>query len=187
MKNLFNELRFHTSAAALVDQWLDLRASGQPCAFKKDFSPMRMGKTLPDVFMVEWKDDDHMIIRVAGSRTSDVTREDMTGKNMLDVVLPEHRLLMRDFYRKMRSGIFAGVTEHALSKTPRPSTAKGLQLPLLSKSGELKFFIGVTKVVPIEKNLQDFRAKTKNSPVSLNVWFTELHEQSASAKKKIVL
>ncbi len=186
MKNLFDELRFHTSAAALVDQWLDLRVSGQSCPFKKDFSPMRMGKTLPDIFMVEWKDDDHVIIRVAGSRTSDVTQDDMTGENMLDIVLPEHRLAMKEFYRKMRTGIFAGVTEHALSKTPRPSTAKGLQLPLLSKSGELKFFVGATKVVPIEKNLQDFRAKTKDSPVSLNVWFTDLDEQLESVKKKIV-
>lgn len=185
MSNLFEELRFYTSASALVDHWLDLRKPGQSCPYKTDFSPMRMGKMLPDVFMVEWQDDDHVMIRVAGSRTTDVTQEDATGQNMLDICLPEHRAAMRDFYRKMRSGQFAGVTEHALSRTPAPSTAKGLQFPLLDENGDARFFVGVTKAVPMRKCQEDFRVRSENAPVSLNVWFSNLSVHSAPLDAKI--
>lgn len=186
MNQPFDELRFCTSASALVDHWLDLRTPGQPCPYKKDFSPMRMGKTLPDVFLVESIDDDHLIIRVAGSRTSEVTQVDVTGQNMLDVCLPEHRSAMREFYVKMRSGNYAGVTEHALSKTLVPSTAKGLQFPLMCDKGDVKYFVGITRAEPMKKNLLDFRDKDKNAVVSLNVWFANLSVQEAPIDQKIV-
>lgn len=185
MNQPYDELRFCTSASALVDHWLDLRAPGQLCPLKKDFSPMRMGKTLPDVFLVECVDDDHQIVRVAGSRTSEVTQIDVTGQNMLDVCLPEHRSAIREFYIKMRTGCFAGVTEHALSKTALPSVAKGLQLPLMCDKGNVKYFVGITRAELMEKSQQDFRDRSKNSVVSLNVWFTNLNVQKAPIDQKI--
>lgn len=147
---------------------------------------MRMGKTLPDVFLVESVDDDHQIIRVAGSRTSEVTQVDVTGQNMLDVCLPEHRSAMREFYVKMRTGCFAGVTEHALSKTILPSVAKGLQLPLMCDKGNVKYFVGITRAESMKKDQQDFRDKSKKAGISLNVWFTNLNVQKAPIDQKIV-
>ncbi len=185
MNSLYEELRFYTSADVLVDHWLDLLAPDQTCPFKKDFAPMLMGRHLPDVFLAEWLDDNHIMIRVAGSRTTDVTREDGTGKNMLDICLPEHREPLREFYGKMRTGLYAGVTEHALSLTSLPSAAKGLQLPLLDENSEARFFVGVTKVEPMQKNQQDFRRKTEKSAVSLNMWFTNLSVQGVSTNSKI--
>lgn len=185
MNNLYDELRFYASAATLVDHWTDLLTPGQICPAKKDFSPMRLGKSLPDVFMLEWRDEDHIIIRVAGSRTINVTQTDTTGMNMLDVCIPEHRETLKDFYRKMRTGLYAGVTEHALSKTALPCTAKGLQMPLLDENGEAIFFVGVTKAVPMVKKQQDFRQKNEKSVVSIDVWFTNLNVHQAPIDAKI--
>lgn len=185
MNNLYDELRFYTSADALVDHWLDLQKPNQTCPQKKDFSPMRMGKFLPDVFLAEWQDDDHVMIRVAGSRTKDVTRVDTTGMNMLDICLPEHRPTLQDFYRRMRTGKVAGVTEQPLLMTAVPSVAKGLQLPLGDEGGDIKFFVGVTKAIPINHSQLDFRLRANKSVTSLHMWFTNLSVQNAPMNSKI--
>lgn len=170
----FDQLRFCRSASALIDHWLNLRQAGATCPSKSDFTPMKLGRHLPDVFMLEWVNEDTVFIRVAGTRTTNVTAQDSTGKNLLDVCLPEHASSFREFYHKMRSGGHAGVTEHPLPNAAFPCLAKSLQLPLLDKNGEPTFFVGVAKAISIDKRQQDFRQLGASSTISLDIWFSNL-------------
>lgn len=186
MNSPLNSMRFCTSAEALIDHWLDLRLPDQLCPFKSDFSPMHMGKALPDVFLTEWRDRNNVMVRVAGSRTPQVTVEDRTGQNILDVCLTEHRADFTEMYSKLRTGLFAGASEHALPHRSGRLIAKSVQLPLLDDNGEAKFFVGIVKTIPIAKNHEDFRDQESLSGVSLNVWFQNLDSEEFARSKKII-
>lgn len=186
MNSQLDSMRFCTSAEALVDHWLDLRAPDQLCPFKRDFSPMHMGKALPDVLLTEWRDDNHVMVRVAGSRTPQVTIEDRTGQNILDFCLTEHRPGFSEFYNKLRTGRFAGVSEHPLPHLSGSMIAKSMQLPLLDEDGEARYFVGIVKTIPIAKIHEDFRDQAASSGVSLNVWFQKLNTAEFASDKKII-
>ncbi len=185
MNNLYDELRFNKSAAALLDHWMNLRTPGTACPHKKDFMPMKMGKYLPDVFMAEWVDDDHVIIRVAGSRTTDVTRRDTTGNNLMDNSIPGNKFVLQQFYRKMRTGQFAGVSQHRLSHAAHPTNAIGLQLPLLDADGKANFFVGIIKAKQIESNEPAFHIDGENSAGVIAVRYTNLSVQQAPMEIKL--
>jgi len=185
MNNLYDELRFNKCAAALLDHWMKLRAPGTICPDKKDFMPMKMGKYLPDVFLAEWVDEDHVIIRVAGTRTAEVTRRDTTGNNLLDNTIPGNKRILQDFYRKMRSGRFAGMSKHRISRAVRPTNAVGLQLPLLDADGQANFFVGVIKASPLAASEQLIQADNENSTGTITVWHTNLNVQQAPIEIKL--
>ena len=186
MNSPLDSMRFCTSAEALIDHWLDLRSPDSLCPHKRDFSPMHIGKALPDVFLTEWRDEETVMVRVAGSRTPQVTEEDTTGKNILDVCLGEHRADFTEFYRKMRTGMFAGASVQPLPHLSSNLVAKSVQLPLLDDDGVARFFVGIVKALPIGKDLEDFREKSELSGISLNVWFHELGHETQSADAKII-
>lgn len=169
MNNLYDELRINECAAALLDHWLDLRAPGTVCPHKKDFMPMKMRRFLPDVFLAEWVDEDNIIIRVAGTRTADVTRRDTTGNNLLDNSIPENKPILQEFYRKMRSGQLAGLSKHRISRAVRPTNALCMQLPLLDANGQVNFFVGVIKASPLETSELMLEASNENSTNSITV------------------
>ncbi len=185
MNNLYDELRFNKCAAALLDHWMNLRAPGTICPDKKDFMPMKMGKYLPDVFLAEWVDEDHVIIRVAGTRTADVTRRDTTGNNLLDNSIPGNKHILQEFYQKMRTGQFAGVSKHRLSRAARPTNAIGLQLPLLDADGHANFFVGVIKAGLLETSEQVGQADNENFAGVITVWHTNLSVQEAPIEIKL--
>ena len=185
MNNLYDELRINECAAALLDHWLDLRAPGTVCPYKKDFMPMKLGQFLPDVFLAEWIDEDNIIIRVAGTRTSDVTRRDTTGNNLLDNSIPENKRILREFYRKMRSGHLAGLSKHRISRAVRPTNALCMQLPLLDANGQVNFFVGVIKASPLETSELSFEANNENSTSNITVWHTNLNVHQAPTEIKI--
>lgn len=185
MNNLYDELRFNKSAAALLDYWISLRAPGTMCPNKKDFMPMKMGKYLPDVFLAEWTDGDHVLIRVAGSRTTDVTGTDTTGNNIMANSVPGNQHILQDFYQKMRTGRFAGVSEHPVSKPARQLIAVALQLPLLDKSGNANFFVGVIKATPIKSEIQNFLLENEKKPAIINARLTNLSVHQAPMEKKL--
>ncbi len=185
MNNLYDELRFNKSAAALLDYWMILRAPGTMCPNKKDFMPMKMGKYLPDVFLAEWTDEDHVIIRVAGSRTADVTGTDATGNNIMANSVPGNQRTLRDFYHKMRTGQFAGVSEHPVSRTARQLIAMSLQLPLLDENNNANFFVGVLKAAPVNSHDQDFRFENEKKPATINIRLINLSVQQAPMEKKL--
>ena len=185
MDNLYNELRFNKSAAALLDHWMALRAPDTMCPDKKDFMPMKMGKYLPDVFLAECIDDDHVMIRVAGSRTSDVTGSDTTGNNIIANSIPGNRAVLQNFYRKMRSGMYAGVSKHLVSRAARPTIAIGLQLPLLDEDGDANFFVGVIKANPIKPADQYFNIRNGKRQDVINTWLTNLSVCQSAMEIKI--
>lgn len=186
MNSPLDDLRFCTSAEALIDHWLELREPGQLCPKKSDFTPMKMGKTLPDVFMTEWQSEDTIIVRVAGSRTTQVTKVDWTGSNILDTCLPEHRQLFEEFYFKLRSGKVAATAEHSVPHVVRSMVVRSLQLPLLDTDGEARFFVGITRLLPTHKRLKDYRELSNDADISLNVWYTDLTHSEPQPETKII-
>lgn len=174
MTKPFADLRVFTGAEALMDHWLTLRGPHESCPHKKDFSPMALGRFLPDIFLTEWVDDTTVMIRVAGSRTSEIVGCDATGRNLFDVCLKEHVASMREFFRRMRSGTVAGVTQNPLPHMDVPSMAKALFLPLLGNKGETRYFVGAARSLPLSKCQEDFRQGGHDAHVSLDVWFQDI-------------
>ncbi len=175
MHDHYNELRLYPSASTLVDYWLKLRQPGHPCPHKRDFSPMHLGKALPDVFLTEWIDPDNILIRVAGSNTSEITRADVTGRNLLDVVPSEHRDIIFDFYNKMRTDHCAVVTTYEPPRVLTPKIAKTLHLPLFDDDGIARFTVGVTKAIAKDREQADVRAILSGSKVSVSIHNTNLN------------
>lgn len=185
MDNLYEALRFNASADALLDHWMNLRMPGTLCPAKKDFNPMIMGKYLPDVFMVEWIDEDTVIIRVAGSRTTDITHRDTTGNNLMDNTVPSNQEILKHFYEKMRNGLYAGVSEHRLIHAARPSNAISLQLPLLDENGDATFFVGVIKAAPIDTDSQNIQFNSKKEQADIHTSFANLNVRQAPIEIKL--
>lgn len=185
MDSLYKELRFNASAAALLDHWMNLRSPAAMCPNKQDFNPMMMGKHLPDVFMAEFVDEDHVMVRVAGSRTTDVTRRDTTGDNILDNGGPLNKETLEHFYAKMRTGLFAGVSEHHLVHAARPSSAITLQLPLLDTNGKANFFVGVIRAAPLDDSAQNIPRNLETAQTVIHTSFTNLNVQRAPIESKL--
>lgn len=186
MQNATDELRLYPSASALVDYWLELRKPGETCPFKRDFSPMHLGKTLPDVFLTEWFDADNILIRVAGSNTSEVMQQDVTGKNLLDVVPSEHRHAIGSFHKKMRADMCAVATVYDMPGLLTPKIARTLHLPLLDDDGSVGFFVGVTKAFSRERNDSNLRAMLSGPKASMTIRITNLSVSDAPTVTKIV-
>ena len=186
MRNPFDELRLYPSASALVDYWLELRKPGETCPYKSDFSPMHLGKVLPDVFLTEWLDANNILIRVAGSNTSDVMQQDVTGKNLLDVVPAEHRSAIGDFHKKMQNDLCAVATVYEMAGHLTPKIARTLHLPLLDDDGSVSFFVGVTKAHSKERNNANIRTMLSSSKTSMSVKIINLNVSNAPTVTKII-
>lgn len=184
MTSNFDALRIHDSASKLLNIWLDIRLDHQVCPSKKNFLPMSLGRTLPDVFLVEWQAHDRVMIRVAGSRTSEITAGDKTGMNIFDVCQPKHVLPLQNFYTKMIEGRTAGVTEQTILSTHDGLVAKAVQLPLLDNDGEPRFFVGALRRVPLEKKQQNILPLSHTVPTGMNIWFRNLPEANVSLTEK---
>ena len=185
MNNLYEELRFNASADALLDQWMNLRAPGALCPNKQDFNPMTMGKHLPDVFMAEFVDNDHVMVRVAGSRTTDVTRRDTTGSNIMDNGGTNNKDTLVHFYTKMRTGLYAGISEHHLHNAARPSKVIALQLPLLDADGKANFFVGIIKAERSNENSQSIQHNLEKTQTVIHTSFTNLSVHRAPIESKL--
>lgn len=185
MENLYDELRFDESASSLLDYWMSLRGPNIICPNKKDFMPMTLGKFLPDVFLVEWTDDDHVLIRVAGSRTMDVTGTDATGRNVLANTVPGNKNILQCFYKKMRTGQFAGLSEHPVTRAARQRTAVSLQLPLLDEKGRANFFVGVIKASLVKSEEQNFCLEDEEKPAVIKTWLSNLSVYRAPIELKL--
>ena len=186
MQNAIDELRLYPSASALVDYWLELRKPGKYCPYKRDFSPMNLGKTLPDVFLTKWFDADKILIRVAGSNTSEVMQQDVTGKNWLDVVPSEHRHAIGDFHKQMRADRCAVSTVYDLPGMLTSKIARTVHLPLLDDDGSVGYFVGVTKAFSKERNDSNIRAMLSGSKPSMTIKITDLNVSDAPTVTKIV-
>lgn len=179
MDTPFDALRFCSSASTLLDHWLFLRADKPVCPAKKDFDPMALRSALPDVFLAERHSNDIAVIRVAGSETKYVTHKDRTGANIFSICHPSHIETLKTLYSKVCTNVVAAVSETIDSNIYGRFTAKSLHLPLLASDNSVRYVIGVTKALSLDKASL---SKWQNEPASatkLDVFYTDLFDGQA--------
>ena len=99
--------------------------------------------------------------------------------------IPGNRSVLQNFYQKMRTGQFAGVSEHPVLSAARQLIAVGLQLPLLDAEGNVNFFVGVINATPVELPDPFFHLQNKKKLALINTRFSNLSVHRAPIELKI--
>jgi len=68
-----------------VDLWHDSRSSGQPVPDRSGFDPMRLGKLLPHVHMLEFHARDTLVYRLSGTAELRRLGSDPQGQNYFEL------------------------------------------------------------------------------------------------------
>lgn len=149
MVNDLQSLCYSRATEKLVNFWYDLpRTKGHVCPKRSDFSSALMNGTLPEVFLSEWNGDKDLIIVQSGTVLDRLIGEDLTGRNLFDMIpapfrAPEHR-----YYEALRDTPCAGMlTRSAPNHQNKHTIYRTIQLPLLDPFGEVCYFVGTGAVL----------------------------------------
>ncbi|MFC3051328.1 PAS domain-containing protein [Kordiimonas pumila] len=153
-KNL-NDLKYSKATQELVACWQDLpRYDGLVCPKRSDFSSIRIGAFLAEVFISEWIGDENLSIIQAGTKLDRVLGKDITGQNIFDVLPLELLAEELKYYHTLRDTPCAGmITRSALNLKGKPVIYRTMQLPLADSHGNVRYFVG-TGVALSENILQ---------------------------------
>jgi len=142
-------------AKALVDLWVSLSdasfvAAGNRIPPKTSFSPMKIARHLPYVFMMEWQADGRLQIRLAGTAFAKHFGRNLTGLAVED--LPASLLTKgeMDYFRALRTFRCAGAHEVLVgdNKADKPLLYRAIHLPLADASGDPRYLIGAAMALP---------------------------------------
>ena len=107
---------------ALYHYWNGLRQGREvPC--RKDIDPRQIKMLLPDIFILERFDHDHLVFRLAGTRICDFYGREFRAHNFLTLWRGRDRFQMRDFLKdvldKPAPGVAMSRAESARSSIDR--------------------------------------------------------------------
>lgn len=141
-------LEYSEEAKALAGLWASLpRKTGYYCPDKTSFSPVSLRQHLKAIFMFERADEDTMLVRVAGSSIREHLGQELTGKNLFDILPSEYVYSFRDYYNKLRDFPCGGVVNRTAAKSDGGrQLLKTYHLPLLDSDSIPRFFVGALKV-----------------------------------------
>ncbi|WP_308909034.1 PAS domain-containing protein [Pseudokordiimonas caeni] len=143
------------AAKALVDLWLQLSeesvaATGRRIPAKSAFTPMKIARYLPYIFMLEWTDTGALQIRLAGTAFSAHFGRNLTGLKIDD--LPTSLLTKgeMDYFRVLHTFRCAGSHEVLITdkKSAKPVLYRSIHLPLADANGQPRFIIGASRALP---------------------------------------
>jgi hypothetical protein len=134
-----------TKARIVLDYWKSSSQNGQ-IPSKDAINPISLKALLPNVFILERVAEEKMNVRLCGTYICDAYHKNLTNENMLDVYLPEHRILFNDFFEKLFMIPAVGVSmRHIKNEFDRRVGLKSLYLPCLDADGIPRFLLGVTE------------------------------------------
>jgi hypothetical protein len=111
------------------------------------FNPMKIHRLLPYIFIVEWKSEDFLEVRLSGTALDDAAGKSLKGSNYLDLYPPGER----QFFAQL----IGALTHHPCGllmnrRIEQPSgymhTLQSLSLPLADSDGKPRYIVGVMNV-----------------------------------------
>lgn len=152
-------LNFSDEAKALANLWLNLpRKKGHFCPHKSSFSPVSLRQHLKSIFLFERQDEDTLMVRVAGSNIREHLGQELTGKNLFDILPTEYAYSYREYYNKLQSYPCAGLVKRPAAKSGGGrQLLKSLHLPLLDGDGIARFFVGALQVERLPIHFDEIR------------------------------
>jgi len=156
------DLKYSQATQELIACWRDLpRTDASVCPKRADFSSIRIGAFLAEVFISEWQNEDVLHIIQAGTKLDRLLGKDITGRNIFEVLPPELVDDERSYYKTLRETPCAGmITRHARNLNGRPFVYRTMQLPLLDPHGEIRYFVGTGVVLTDEVLEHEFGVST---------------------------
>lgn len=154
------DLTYSKATQELISCWYDLpRAEGAVCPKRSDFSSIRIGAFLAEVFISEWKDHDTLQIIQAGTKLDRLLGQDITGLNIFELLPPELLEEERSYYSLLRDTPCAGmITRHAKNLKNQPFVYRTMQLPMLDPRGNIQYFVGTGVALSAVTQLEEFGA-----------------------------
>ncbi len=152
-------LSFSTEAKALANLWASLpRKKGYFCPEKSSFSPVSLRQHLTAIFMFERQDEDTLLVRVAGSGLREHLGQEITGKNLFDLLPTEYAYSYREYYNSLQELPCAGLVKRPAAKSGGGrQLLKTLHLPLLDVDGIARFFVGALQVERLPLHFEEIR------------------------------
>lgn len=140
----FQALSYSEATKALAQYWHDLpRRENCLVPHRSDFKLTEIGPYLEETFISKFSKPDELIILVSGSKLLDILGDDITGKNIFKLVPFDNQQQQIDYYSQLKAQPCAGaLTRWGASLKDRPFVYRTMQLPLLSDTDEVEFFVG---------------------------------------------
>lgn len=133
-----------TRFGVLARHWRTIRKAGALTPDRSDFDPTAIRRILPNIHLMEFVDDDHLIYRLIGHEEVRRLGNDLKGVNYFDRIDPEVRQLARrlfpDLFRHCCGVIVSANEIYDDGSTVR---ADYLGLPLAQKDAPARFVISV--------------------------------------------
>ncbi|UTW60092.1 PAS domain-containing protein [Kordiimonas sp. SCSIO 12603] len=176
MNKILSGFRSSAATERLIDTWLSLpREAGALCPKKSAFSPTSLGKHLNQVVLFEHLGPREIMIRVIGTGIQGYLHEKMTGKNLFDLLPPEHVMAYSHYYKNLRELPCAGSTERPLrGKNGTVFLACTVHLPLTDEEGNVRYYLGMTQASPIPKHFTDYRSVGITAANNLSISYSDI-------------
>ncbi len=176
MNNSLSSLEFCNAAKTMIDLWRSLPIeAGKICPYKASFSPAPMRQYLKNVILYKHIDDYKIITRVAGTSIREFMGLDLTGKDLMNYLPPEYINAYQVYYTNLRAMPCAGTAERPIRGAGGTSyLARTLHLPLLGETGEVEYYVGVSKAYPLPKHYTDYRSISVTSANNLIIKYSDI-------------
>lgn len=112
-----------------------------------DFQPMEVRSILPFVVIYELQTPDRILLRLAGTAVVEEYGEEITGRNYLDLVLPERRALAsRALHRICTHPVGSLLRLQAVNRDGKLMQRESLTFPVRDHDGTARFVYACTSL-----------------------------------------
>lgn len=136
-----------SSTQSLFEYWCSIRGR-EIVPNRSDIKPVAILPLLPNLMILEYRADDALVYRLAGTACAEKLGKELTGSNLFDHIAPHQRTNAR-FCVNMVRGHPCGllVYEKLQSRHNTPFVAEIIYLPLRDSNGVITQLIGSVAVV----------------------------------------
>lgn len=152
----FQALSYSDATKAVARYWHDLpRRRNSIIPYRSDFRLKTIAAHLDETFISKFNGPERLIILASGSKLIEILGDDITGKNIFEMVPEDNYDAQVTYYATLKNQPCAGVlTRWGASLKERPFVYRTMQLPLLGDSAEVEFFVG-TGVIKTQHKVGD--------------------------------
>lgn len=176
MTQLLSGFGYSAATERLIKVWRTLpKVSGELCPRKNAFAPLSLGKELKKVVLLEYIKPTEVIVRVIGTEIQDLIHLNMTGRNIFEILPPEHAIAHSNYYKSLCDYPCAGSTERPMrNRSGHAHLACTLHLPLGDDNGNVRYLLGVVEQAVLPKHFTDYRSIGITSANNLSMSYGDI-------------
>jgi len=136
-----------SNTQSLFEYWCSVRG-GEIVPNRSDIKPVAILPLLPNLMILEYRADDALVYRLAGTACAEKLGIDLTGSNLYDHIAPHQRTMAKlrvNIARDHPCGLL--VYEKLHSRRHIPFLAEIIYLPLRDRDGVITQLIGSVAIV----------------------------------------